>query len=56
MEYEETTLLPVSFAPLIVPGKDDKMKSIDIGKNEKNNQTFVLLLGEHATCGMVYTC
>jgi hypothetical protein len=31
MDYEETTLLPVSFAPLILPGKENKVKSIEIG-------------------------
>ena len=34
-DYEETTLLPVSFAPLIQPRKEDKMKQIHIGmKNQ----------------------
>ena len=40
MDYEETTLLPVSFAPLILPGKKEKMKSIDIGKTNHLTNTM----------------
>jgi hypothetical protein len=42
MDYEETTLLPVSFAPLILPRKEDKLKAIDIGKYNKIQHLKIL--------------
>ena len=42
MDYEETTLLPVSFAPLILPRKEDKMKQIHMGM--KNSNTIVNII------------